>query len=573
MAILRGALLVQVDRRFVSLVLDATGPPNEEETPSLGAALNCLHIVLRTHPHLRHLHAAAAAVAAGDGGGAAAAPGGEAPPEGDVKLSAAGKAEAAAAAEVPVTAATAAAETGGILLPYEEPPWVETLAERQQRWQQQELLLQHFVIPPLEKPLELPWGLAEAPLLPAWRLQRGSKGQQLQLLSFLNTQTQDILVAPLHAIDLLFCKLVAWREGPLGALSSDGGAAASAATTTGATAAAAAEQTEEMRRQCMRRNIHFILRAYLSAAKMLKWEDMAKGPLADAGDEAACVLGVETKTERGGGDSGGPSSCRVDACTLAAAVGKMAPMCLAPVSSPAAASTACELVGELTLGAVALLQHGDLPEALQYLDSGSAAAVLQRRRLQSLALQQRLATRKRMQKAAEGPQRAVLLSQRLTALAVSSLAASCRKQHQQSLTGAATSPSSSCFVEIVDAEEASSTSCPYTAEAIAIDDESCDAGLGAPGGPKAPEEEEIDIMEALENYNTIGVMAFASVSTILHGGDELRQALLEKAAAKHPRAATGKSKGGRGGNRGKGAALDTQAKLESILSTLECHAN
>ncbi|CDJ34759.1 uncharacterized protein EMH_0092630 [Eimeria mitis] len=238
------------------------------------------------------------------------------------------------------------------------------------------------------------------------------------------------------------------------------------------------------------------------------------------------------------------------------------------------------MVGELTLGSVALLQHGDIPGALQCLDSGSAAAVLQCSRLQSLAMQQRLATRKRMQKAAEGPQRAVLLAQRLTALAVSSLAAAnCsnkqqqqQQQQQQQVSGSvALSTSAPELVEIVDAEaETSSVSCTYTSEAIAVDDVSSEKEAEACCAVDTPDEDK-DIMDMLEKYNTLGVMSFASVSTILHSGDELRQALLQRAAEKQQKI-TGRSKGVRGG-RNKGTSIDPQAKLDAILSILECNAS
>ncbi|CDJ49970.1 hypothetical protein, conserved [Eimeria brunetti] len=332
----------------------------------------------------------------------------------------------------------------------------------------------------------------------------------------------------------------------------------------------------------MRSSIRCILHAYAAAARILKWEDRTRGPLADAGDEAAALLlGPEAKSERGGPPCWGPSCCSPEAAAAAAAaVGKMAPMCLSPVSSAVSSSAACEMVGELTLGAVALLQHGELPGSLQCIDSSSAAAVLQRRRLQALVLQQRLASRRRMQRAAEGPQRAVLLSQRLTALALSSLAAaSCSKQQQQQQQqhqwGRVVSPicSPASVVEIVDAEaEGSSGSCLYTSEAAATAaaaaaaDEADEAACGV-----CTPHEDTDIMETLEQYSPLGVFSFVSVATALHAGDELRQALLQQAAEKQQKAA-GRSKGGRG-SRSKGAALDPQAKLEFILSTLECQAS
>lgn len=503
-----------MDRRFVGLVLDATGPLNEEECPSFGAALNCLHIVLRTHPHLRYLHAAAASEAA-----------------------AALSSEGLNANRV-CTAATADAAT---LMPYEEPPWDESVLERELRWQKQELLLQHFVIPPLEKPLELPWDLAEAPLMPAWRLQRGGKQQQLLLFSLLNAQVGDILVAPLHALDLLFCKMMAWRDAR------------------GALAGTTGEQAEMLREQSMC-NIDLILRAYLSAAKMLKWEEMTRGPLADVNDEALCVLGLEKADKT---FSGGSYSHCTDVETLSAAVSKTAPLCLAPVASPTAA-LACELVGELTLGSVALLQHGDLPGALECLESGSAAAMLQCRRIRSLALQQRQMTRRRMQKAAEGPQRAVLLAQRLTALALSNFAHICRTRLPSAVAASSGKPAD--FVEIVDADDASSESCVDTPNGVDIEESSCEEAAVPPAAGSTGVQ--LDVMEALNGYGTLGVLSFASVSTILHGGDELRHSLLERAAEMQQKT-TGKGKGTRGG-RNKGLALDPQARLEVILSALEC---
>lgn len=505
-----------MDRRFVGLVLDATGPLNEEECPSLGAALNCLHIVLRTHPHLRYLHAAAAA-----------------PPEAAPALSSEGL-----NADTVCTAATADAAT---LLPYEEPPWDESVSERELRWQKQELLLRHFVIPPLEKPLELPWDLAEAPLMPAWRLQRGGKQQQLLLFSLLNAQVGDILVAPLHALDLLFCKMMAWRDAR------------------GALAGTTSEQAEMLREQSIC-NIDLILRAYLSAAKMLKWEETTRGPLADVNDEALCVLELEKADKT---FSGGSYSHCTDVETLCAAVSKTSPLCLAPLASPAAA-LACELVGELTLGSVAMLQHGDLPGALECPESGSAAAMLQCRRMRSLALQQRQMTRRRMQKAAEGPQRAVLLAQRLTALALSNFAHSCSTRLPSAV--AASSGKRADFVEIVDADDAGSESSMDTPNGVDVEESSCEEAAVPPAAGSTGVE--LDVMEALNGYGTLGVLSFASVSTILHGGDELRQSLLERAAEMQKKT-IGKGKVTRGG-RNKGIALDPQARLEVILSALEC---
>ena len=502
----------------MGLLLDATAAPNEEEVPSLEAALSCLHILLRNHPHLRRLHAVAAADPA---------------------------AEAAAAA---------AGDAAGIVLPYEQPEGEETEVEREKRWRQQELLLQHFVIPPLEKPLELPWDLAEALLLPAWRLQWGDRRQQLQLFSLRNAQVGDLLAAPLHALDLLYWKLTT---------SGIGGVA-------GCFLPRDKEEAELLRARRMA-SISAILRVFVCASKMLKWEETGRGPLADAGDEGLCAIwGGEGKTEGGGSPSGAPLSSGIDVEALMATVGKCAPLCVSPVACPSA-SLASQLVGEITLGATALLQHGALPGALECLDLGSSAAALQRRRVRSLARQQRQTTRRRLQKAAEGPQRAVLLCQRLTALALRNYLQVTTSQRGSRASASPHRQSPNC-VEIVDCEQPSDRSCAYTPEAIDVDEGNSNSRFPErthPWNAMHPENE-ADIGDLLEQYSTVGAFAFASVGTMLHGGEELRLTLLEQATEKHLKA-SGRARGSKGG-RGRGPAMDPQAKIDSILTALECLA-
>ncbi|OEH74648.1 hypothetical protein cyc_02003 [Cyclospora cayetanensis] len=419
---------------------------------------------------------------------------------------------AAAAASEEVTTRVPALP---LLLPYEEPLKEETEAERALRWLQQDHLLQHFIIPPLERPLELPWGLAEAQLLPSWRLQRGDRRQQLQLFALRNSQAGDILAAPLHALDLLF-----WKLTP-------------------------------------------------GAAKMLKWEEAGRGPLSDAGDEVCYAWGGAGDAKSEGAPGGGPPPSAVDAEALAAALSKCVPVCLSPVAASPCAAAACELVGELALGAVALLQHGDLPGAFESLNTSSTASlVLHRRRVRSLAQQQRQATRKRMQRAVEGPQRAVLLAQRLTAVGLQSLAERSGSQGPPPSREGGGSPEAVVQVledgEELSSEELSSDSSGRTVQNLQL--------VEAEVSEEA-EAEAADVGALLERYVLPcgEAMPFSSVGTLLHAGEEVRLSLLERATERQQKA-TGRGRGskGGGGNRGRGLpSLEPQAKLDSILSWLE----
>lgn len=518
LAIARGALGLRLERRFVDLLLDATGPPSRAEAPSLAAALSCLHILTRTHPNLRLLHAVAGAAVTGDS-----------------------------------PAAPEAASTGGGLaaaeLPYEEPVTAETDHEREERWRQQDLLLQHFVIPPLEAPLELPWGLAEAPLLPAWRLQRQQKREQLQLFSLRNSQVSDLLAAPLHAFDLLLWKLTV---GGLYSLRNPQG-------------------SEALMRQQLGAVEH-ILFAYQTAAKMLLWEERGHGPLSDCGDDAlfaSVSAAADTKSSGQGGCLSSLGAAAADAEGLAAALSKCPPLCLSPSVSSALDSIAAELVGELTLGATALLQHGDVPGALECIGTFSCAAAetLQSRRIQALAQQQRHITRRRLQKAAEGPQRAVAVSQRLTALAVRELFLNSARG--EPLRGAPESPK--CF-EVIDENEPCQGK-ELAAEAIDLEEEGGPLKQQdeAPVAKGAPFDCGRDFCELFDSFGSLEPLAFASVGTMLHGGEELRRALLAEATQRQQSAARGRgSKGGRG--RWGVSLIDPQAKLETILNVLETHA-
>lgn len=413
LAVARGALGLRLDRRFVELLLEAfvEGPWYR---PSLSSALNCLHILLRPHPLLRVQHAMATATCAenfSDGNDDFRTRARDPRPLVEVFQAQRPSLHAT------TTAAGVCQETQQQLrFAFEEADEAEAPQDRTARLERQEAMLQHFVLPPLERALELPWGLAEAPLFPAWKLQRLrgvgkdlstqtqrqllGQEQSLQLGHFAARNAEfaaDTVAAPLHALDLLFLKFsLCWNLPWKTAIALE------------------APRVQQIRA---------VLDAFNAASEMLAWDEELNGPLESEEGGVSAISkqsGQQPTTQRDGTIAAGCAahvggdatlSSSADLESLAAAAKRLA--LTAPLGGTS--SLGASWVGEVTLGSVALLQHGRLEGAFSHPDFGTLAAALQRQSLQQLMLQQRNQTRRRLAKIADGPQRAVALSQRLSA--------------------------------------------------------------------------------------------------------------------------------------------------------------
>lgn len=244
-------------------------------------------------------------------------------------------------------------------------------------------LVQNFVLPPLERPLALPFALAEVPLLASWRLQQEQpKSLLLQLFGRRNSQAADSLAASLHSFDLLHEKFVCnpgsqWRR-------------------------AACETIAEVGRR--HGGVEEVLDAFTVCARVVRFENEVNGCLfsdiRDSADTDTDVPGHRGQEGEGActnSSLGVTGSREIPMIDAASGVIRALPLKTVVHLSEDAAS----FVGTLALGGIALLQHGRQGAYAPPPIGSSLDAVRKQLLCEQMIQQEKLQTRRRLEKAGE----------------------------------------------------------------------------------------------------------------------------------------------------------------------------
>ncbi|KYK70652.1 hypothetical protein TGPRC2_262900 [Toxoplasma gondii TgCatPRC2] len=255
-------------------------------------------------------------------------------------------------------------------------------------------IIQNFVLPPLERPLPLPFALAEAPLLAFWRLQQAQPmSLLLQLFGSRNALAADSLAAPMHAFDLLYEKFAHTQR-----------AAFARRRAADKTLAEVADRHG---------SVETLLDAFSVCARAVKLENDCSGCLVvdmhysvPAGGKASQSGGGKSPSENdfaagyGGGSSGGSDATKDGLLkeNVETALLRGLPLRIG-AHLP---ETTARFVGELILGGVALLQHG--PEgAYEPPPLGCSLDAVQKQFVTERMIQQeKLQTRRKLEKVGEG---------------------------------------------------------------------------------------------------------------------------------------------------------------------------
>ncbi|CBZ52713.1 conserved hypothetical protein [Neospora caninum Liverpool] len=412
-------------------------------------------------------------------------------------------------------------------------------------------IIQNFVLPPLERPLPLPFALAEAPLLAFWRLQQAQPMSLfLQLFGSRNALAADSLAAPMHAFDLLHEKFAHSQR-----------AAFSRRRAPDETLAEVADRHG---------SVETLLDAFNVCARAVKIENECSDCLVldaqdggPAGGKASQSGGGKSPSEndfaaRYGGGSPGSSDATKD--VLKENV-ETAPLRGLPLRIGAhLPETTAHFLGELILGGVALLQHG--PEgAYEPPPLGCSLDALQRQFVTERMIQQeKLQTRRRLEKVGEGSLK-VLDWRRAVEEAGTVI----------NFEAPEPAPTSSIQSDPGETEE-------YERDVPGRTGFS--QGCGKCGGPSAQECYSVDGSGAVEGFSDseesdswmeddVNMFEIMSASTMLRSTEQIRQTFLAEGRMLE-KVASSRSKGGKRvkGIKKKTSAFPDDAKFAKVVSNL-----
>ncbi|PHJ19404.1 hypothetical protein CSUI_006760 [Cystoisospora suis] len=401
LAVASAAIGAPVDRSFVELLFAASGDGRHgggvRNPVSVAGILHTLHFITRTHPNSRVLYAAYRHESQRQ------------LEEQQRKLDTCFRTEIGCVEE---TSFCPLFDTGTIppVSWYDrEPPYCPRKAPTAEGSgsaliTRPSYLIQNFVLPPLERPLALPFALAEVPLLASWRLQQEQpKSLLLQLFGRRNSLAADSLAACLHAFDFLHEKFVC-NPG------------SQARRTACETIAEVAERHG---------SVEALLDAFTACARVVKIENELSGCLfsdvKDPPDVDTDFSGHKTPSEGEGGSTNsilGVSMSRDNPMVGAtSAVVRALPLKTAVRLSEDAAV----FVGELILGGIALLQHGPQGAYAPPPLGCSLDAVRKQLLCEHMIQQEKLQTRRRMEKAGENSLKVVDLRRSVEEVGLMSL--------------------------------------------------------------------------------------------------------------------------------------------------------
>ncbi|PFH37796.1 hypothetical protein BESB_001380 [Besnoitia besnoiti] len=411
LAIATAAVGAPVDRALVELLFASSGnghqAPGSAEAAALSGILHTLHLITRTHANSRLLHAAYQY---------------ETQRQAEVQ-------HRELASCSPSAARLSSPEEGSVPCPQQRggsplslPPvsWYEAEPDYCRREDSGDAgggsardassahstqsrlarIVQNFVLPPLERPLPLPFALAEAPLLAFWRLQQEQPiSLLLQLFGSRNALAADSLAAPMHALDLLHEKFAHSQRTAFLRHRQSGETLAEVADRHG--------------------NLEALLDAFRVCARAVKLENECSGCLvldapdcAPAAGKASAAAGGKLQGDESsaGNCGGGVSSAGVAREAVLKENVESALLRGIPLRIGALLpETTAHFVGELVLGGVALLQHGPKGTYEPPPLGCSIEAVRKQFLTEKMIRQEKLQTRRKLEKLGESSMRVLEL--------------------------------------------------------------------------------------------------------------------------------------------------------------------